>query len=143
MRCFRKTQIMNIVGAFGCAIVGVALLVNKIQEQPLGILLLVIGWSAVLVFVPAATAGALSQAGSSTLRRAMLRANWMLIGFWGVCLGISLTLIALGQIPVAATLNTVLLSTLVYVLPEWVNIRALRSAMASNDAPLAGQANCT
>jgi len=143
MRCFRKTQIMNIVGAFGSAIVGVALLLNKIKEQPLGILVVVVVWSAVLVLVPAATAGALSQAGSSTLRRAMLRANWMLIGFWGVCLGISLMLIALEQIPVAATLSTVLLSALVYVLPEWVNIRALRAAMASRNAALAGQANST
>jgi hypothetical protein len=136
MRYFRKTQIMNIVGALGSAIVGVALFLNKIQEQPLGILAVVVGWSAVLVLVPAATAGALSHAGSSTLRHAMLRANWMLIGFWGLCLGISLVLIALEQIPVADTLSTVLLSTLVYVLPEWVNIRALRSAMASGNAAL-------
>lgn len=133
MRYFRKTQIMNIVGAFGCAIAGVALLSNKIQGEPLGILVMVGGWSAVLVLVPAITAGALSRAGSFTLRRAMLRANWMLIGFWGLCSGISLVLIALEQIPVAATLSTVLLSTLVYVVPEWVNIRALRSAMASEE----------
>lgn len=140
MRHFRKTRIMNILGAFGSAIVGIALLLNKMQEQPLGIIAVVVGWSAVLVLVPAATAGALSHTGSSTLRRAMLRANWMLIGFWGFCLGISLVLIALRQIPVAATLSTVLLSTLVYVFPEWVNIRALRSAMASGNAALARQA---
>jgi len=140
MRHFRKTQIMNIVGAFGTAIVGVSLLMNKIQEQPLGILVLVVGWSTVLVLVPAATARALSHAGSFTLRRAMLRANWMLIGFWGLCLGISLVLIALEQIPVAASLSTTLMSTLVYVLPEWVNIRALHSAMASRNSALASQA---
>jgi hypothetical protein len=141
MRYFRKTQIMNIVGAFGCAIAGVALLLNKIQGEPLGILAMVVGWSAVLVLVPAATARALSDASSSTLRRAMLRANWMLIGFWSLCLGISLVLIALEQIPLAATLSTVLLSTLVYVVPEWVNIRALRAAMASRTSALAGEAN--
>jgi cobalamin synthase len=145
MRCFRKTQIMNIVGAFGSAIVGVALLLNKIQEQPqpLGILVVVVGWSVVLVLVPAATAGALSQAGSATLQRAMLRANWFLMGFWVLCLAISLILIALEQIPVAATLSTVTLSALVYVLPEWVNVRALRSAMASGNATFAGEAKST
>jgi hypothetical protein len=111
VRYFRKTQIMNIVGAFGCAIAGVALLSNKIQGEPFGILALVGGWSAVLVLVPAATARALSDAGSSALRRAMLRANWMLIGFWGLCLGISLALTALGHIPVADAVSTVLLST--------------------------------
>jgi hypothetical protein len=132
---------MNIVGAFGSAIVGVALLLNKVQGEPLGILAVVVGWSAVLVLVPAATAGALSLTGSSTLRRAVLRANWMLIGFWGLCLGISLVLIVLEQIPVAATLSTVLLSTLVYVLPAWINIRALRSAMAFRTSALAGEAN--
>jgi hypothetical protein len=143
MRCFRKTQIMNIVGAFGSAIVGVALLLNKIQEQPLGILVVVVGWSVVLVLVPAATAGALSQTGSATLQRAMLRANWFLMGFWVLCLAISLILIALEQIPVAATLSTVTLSALVYVLPEWVNVRALRSAMASGNATFAGEAKST
>jgi len=131
---------MNIVGAFGCAIAGVALLSNKIQGEPFGILAMVGAWSAVLVLVPAATARALSDAGSSALRRAMLRANWMLIGFWGLCLGISLALTALGHIPVADAVSTVLLSTLVYVLPEWVNIRALRSAMASKNSALARQA---
>jgi hypothetical protein len=140
MKYFGKTQIMNIVGAFGCAIAGVALLLNKIHGEPLGILAMVAGWSAVLVLVPAATARALSDASSSTLRRAMLRANWMLIGFWGLCLGISLVLIALEQIPVAAAVSTVLLSTLVYVVPEWVNIRALRSAMTSRNSALARQA---
>ena len=140
MRYFRKTQIMNIVGAFGSAIAGVALLSNKIQGEPFGILAMVGAWSAVLVLVPAATARALSDAGSSALRRAMLRANWMLIGFWGLCLGISLALTALGHIPVADAVSTVLLSTLVYVLPEWVNIRALRSAMASKNSALARQA---
>jgi hypothetical protein len=69
----------------------------------------------------------------------MLRANWMLIGFWGLCFGISLVLIVLEHIPAAAAVSTVLLSTLVYVVPEWVNIRALRSTMTARNSALTRQ----
>jgi hypothetical protein len=34
MSGFRKTQIINIVGALGCAIASVALFSNKIQREP-------------------------------------------------------------------------------------------------------------
>jgi hypothetical protein len=137
---FRKTRIMNIFGAFGIAIMGVALLAIAMQEQPPGILTLIVAWSAVLVLVPAVTARALSRASSPSLKRAMLRANWLLIGFWSICVGIGLLLMALGRISLAATSSAVLLSALFYVLPEWVNIRALSSALASKNSALAHEA---
>jgi hypothetical protein len=133
MRDFPKTIAMNSIGVTGLAITGVALLFDKIGEQPIGILATIIAMYSVPVLVAAGTGFALARENCHTLRRGMLWANWTLIGllvvvfagwtflgglamvgvyFWGAVTGLGPAILFFG-------------------VPGWVNIRALRSALAS------------
>lgn len=136
MSNFRKTRIMNVVLASGFIYAGVAHLVRNMQQQALGVLVAVVGLYAVLVLVLAATAYVLSGEGSTTLQRAMLRANWTLIGFWGLCLSGVLIGFAAAYMTVGAALSALLQSTTLTLIPGWVNIRALRTALASKNSTL-------
>jgi hypothetical protein len=118
MSSFSKTRTMNMVGAIGWALVGVGLLVNKFDDQSAGVLAAIGLMYAILVGVPAGTASALSQGGSRALRRGMLWANWSLIGVW--CVGFA------AGIYLGRPLGMVLLGALFFILPEAINIRALR-----------------
>jgi hypothetical protein len=137
---FRKTWIMNIVLASGFIYAGVMHLLRNVHQQPLGLLAAVLGLYGIMVLVPAATAYALSGEASATLQRAMLRANWMLIGFWG--LGLSGVLIgtAVAYMTVGAALSALLQSATLTLLPGLVNIRGLRAALASKNSALTPQA---
>jgi hypothetical protein len=140
MSNFRKTRIMNIVGASGFAVMGVALFLNKMREQSIVILAVIVAMYAAMTLIPALTARALSRGGSPTLQRAMLRANWMLIGFWGLCLVLSLVLMTVEGFSGATILRILgglVGSALLYVLPEWVNIRSLRAALTSENSSVA------
>lgn len=119
-----KTRLMNIIGAVAWGIVGVMLFLNKIGDQPAGVLTAIVFAYMLLVAVPAATAWALSESRTEKLRVAMLWANWAFIGLW--CLG------TVGAIYISTTLNAAQLwsavgGALVFVLPQWINIRALRA----------------
>ncbi|CAN7782561.1 hypothetical protein LJR296_008120 [Cupriavidus necator] len=124
MSGFKKTRIMNIIGAIGLAIMGIALFVNKLGEQSAGVLATISAFYGALVAVPTGTACALSETGSRRLQRWMLWANWSLIVFW--FLGLVAT------IWLRHPLGTVLLGALVLVVPQAINIRAFRNIRATN-----------
>ena len=108
-----------------------------------------LGLLALVVFVPAATARALSRAGSRRLQRAMVRANWVMICFVGLMfsgglLGIVVRHMSdrqIGQFIIELGFGFAVL--LFNTLPWWVNIRGLRSVLASKNSALAPQAEST
>ena len=121
---FPKTRWMNVFGAVGWGIVGVMLFFNKVDEQPAGVLAGITLMYLVLASIPVGTAFALSTSASARLRTSMMWSNWALIGLW--CLG------TVGAIYIPKTLTAAQLwgavgGALVFVLPQWINIRALRS----------------
>lgn len=137
MGAFRKTWIMNIVLASGFIYAGVMHLFRNMHQQPLGLLAAIVGLYAVLVLVPAATAYALTNEGSTTLKRAMLRANWiLLIGLWCFGLAGALIGIAVAYITAGTALSALLQSAALTLLPGLVNVRGLREALASKNSAL-------
>lgn len=121
---FRKTRIMNAVGAVGIAITGVALFFNKLTELPTSMLVFIVALYVVFGSIPAATAVALSHKARTPLRHTMLWANWGLIGLW--CISVISTIFV-----THSNLGQTLMSALMFVIPELINIRALREALAT------------
>ena len=116
---YKKTRVMNIIGAVGWALVGVALFFNKMGEQSAGILITIVLMYALLVAVPTVTARALSANSSRQRRTAMIWANWFLIGLW--CFSL------IGSLFMHVGLAQVIPGILAFVIPEAINIRALRT----------------
>jgi hypothetical protein len=125
---FQKTRIMNMVGTVGFSLLGVALFFNKLYDQPPGALATIVLMYVFLVFVPAGTSRALSQAGSQKLQRTMLFANWSLIALGCIA--------AVGPILIHQPLSIAMAMgcALFFVLPGTINIRALRAAIAAKIA---------
>ena len=121
---FQKTRIMNMVGTVGFSILGVLLFFNKLYDQPPGVLATIVLMYAFLAFVPAGTAHALSQEGSQKLQRSMLFANWS-----GIALG-CIAAVAPILIHQPLSIGMEMGCALFFVLPEIINIRALRAARA-------------
>jgi len=139
---FPKTLIMNILLASGFVYAGVAHLLRSMQQQPLGLLAAIVALYAMLALINATTAYALSPHSRNTLLRTMLRANWMLMALWGLCFAgilMSVALIAMTNKQIGGALSAVLPSALLTVLPQLLNIRALRSALASKNSALSPQ----
>jgi len=128
---FKKTHIMNIAGAIGWAIVGVALFLNKMNEAPAWALAIIVAMYILLVVFPAYTARALSPSGSYALKRRMLWANWAFIALW--CFAFVAELFIFG----GHQLGMGIAAALAFVLPQVINIRALRSTMATQSANIA------
>ena len=120
MNTFKKTRMMNIFGAVGWAVVGVALFLNKNATTLSGVVIAVSALYVLLVAVATMSARALSVGSTSQLRRLMIWANWSLIALW-----VPSMLVALYM---HVGLPQVLLGTLAFVLPEALNIRALRKS---------------
>lgn len=125
---FKKTRWMNVAGAAAWALVGVALFLNKVGEQSIGVLATILAMYAVLVSVPALTARALSSSGTLSLARAMKRANWALIVLWAVSVAITVIVMPRG-------LGQSLLGVVAFVIPEAINIRALNRLLAAPPKP--------
>ena len=115
---YKKTRGMNIIGAIGWALVGVALFFNKIGEQPASVLITIVLMYALLVAVPSMSACALSVESSRRQRTLMIWANWFLIGLW--CLS------ALAALYTHIGLAQALGGILAFVLPETLNSQARR-----------------
>lgn len=114
---------MNVVGAIGWSIMGIALFVNKLGEQSAGVLATIVAIYAVVVSVPSGTALAISKAGRVRLQQSMLWANGLLIGFW--CLSL------VSVVLIRQTVGVALLGALFFVVPQAINIRALRALLQS------------
>lgn len=120
----KKTFIMNIVAAIGWGVVGIALFLNKYDSVSVGVLSSIIALYAVMVGVPALSARALSPATGPRLRKAMIFANGALVVLWAIS---TITSIYLG-VGVASALAGVV----AFVIPEVINIQALRSHPAAS-----------
>lgn len=130
MSPFQKTRVMNLIGAAGLAITGVALLFNKFGEQSVGVLASIIAIYVLLIWIPVGTARALSKAGNYKLQRQMLWLNWGLICVYGC--GVAVTVVAtIGSADVMKRMVLAMMpGVIIFVLPELINIRALRSKLA-------------
>ena len=113
---------MNLVAAIGWALVGLALFIQKFGEVSAGTLISIALLYAVLIGVPALTARALKATAGQTLRKSMIFANGMLIVLWVLSTTVAVYL-GVG-VPAA------LLGVLAFVVPEAINIRALRMLRA-------------
>ena len=127
---FQKTRIMNMVGTVGFSTLGVALFFNKLYDQPPGVLETIVLMYTFLVFVPAGTARALSREGNQKLQRVMLFANWSLIALGCIA--------AVGPILIHQPLSIAMAMgcALFFVLPEAINIRALRAVLSAKIAQI-------
>jgi hypothetical protein len=123
MNQYRKTRMMNIIGAMGIVILGVMLLSDKLNGQFADVLVAFAVYT-LLAAIPFGTARALSPAASIRLRTTMFWVNWSLIAMW--CLGVVVALY------VHQSLGMYLIGILIFVIPEWINIRALRSLAERN-----------
>lgn len=119
---------MNMVGTTGFAVLGLALFCNKFYDEPLGVLATIALICSFLVFVPAGTAHALSNDGRRNFQQTMLFANGLLVAF--ACIAAVSPIFIHQPISIAMVAVTALL----FVLPEVINIRALRIAIAANMA---------
>lgn len=129
MSSFQKTRAMNLIGAASLAIMGAALLFRKLNEQSVGMLAIIIAAYVLLIWIPVGTARAVSTSGSQRLQRQMLWLNWGVICFYGC--GMAATILA--TIGSADVMKRMVLSmmpgVLTFILPELINIRALRSKL--------------
>jgi hypothetical protein len=128
---FKKTRWMNLAGGAGLTVTGIALLLNKAGNQTFGVLALIVALYAFMVFAAFGTARALLPTATGKHRRVMLIVNWAFIALYSV--GIVITVIAtFGSLPV---LTRMLLSlvpgALAFVVPQAVNIRALKALVAT------------
>ncbi|WP_380707593.1 hypothetical protein [Salinispirillum marinum] len=116
---------MNIVGAIGLGVLGIALFINKLGQPSTGTFVLIVAYYAVLAGIPALTARALMETSSNGLRRSMLWANGLLIGLWCVSL--------VGSLMLKQPFSLLLAGALLFVLPQTVNIIALRGMRQANE----------
>jgi len=119
MTKYPKTRTMNFVGAVGMTATGAMLFLKKMNEQSAGILAFIVVMYALLILLPTGSAFALSTIASPKLRASMLWANWVFIAIWLLSLG--------AAIYIHQPLGMPLLGSLLFVFPQWINIRALRS----------------
>jgi hypothetical protein len=122
---FRGTRIMNIVGAAGLGLLGIALFFNKLGSVPTAVLVVIVLFYSILFAVPMTTILALSNKAGNAPRILALGLNIALIVLWCVSL-IGALLIQ----PRSMFLN--LAGALMFVVPEWINIRALRALLKRN-----------
>nr|PZN78375.1 MAG: hypothetical protein DIU57_15890 [Pseudomonadota bacterium] len=123
---------MNMVGAIGLALLGVALFFNKLGEQPAGVLIAIVVMYALLVAVPVVSMRALSAESSQRVRTFAIFANWFVIGLWLIGF--------LGAVYNHVGIVQSIGGALMLVLPQTINIRTLRrlnrDRTAENRVPL-------
>ena len=119
---YKKTINMNLVAAIGWALVGLALFIQKFGEVSAGTLVSIALLYAVIIGVPALTARALKATAGQTLRKSMIFANGMLIVLW--------VLSTTAAVYLGVGVPAALLGVLAFVVPEAINIRALRMLRA-------------
>jgi small-conductance mechanosensitive channel len=117
-------RIMNMVWTAGFGFLGVVLFFNKFYNEPLGELAIIALIFSFLVFVPAGTAHALSDQGRPNQQRTMLFANGLLILL--ACAAVVSPVFMHQRLSLALLWSGVLL----FVMPEVINIRALRTALS-------------
>lgn len=116
---YRKTRVMNILGSIGFMIVGITQIFKKVDGLNTWFLVVVLVLFTVLAIIAFGTARALSVNTSTRLRSTMLGINWALIIFWSIGLVVGMYF--------REPLSTSLFGMLIFVVPELINIRALRS----------------
>jgi hypothetical protein len=122
---YRKTRVMNILGSIGLMLVGITQIFKKVDGLNTWFLVVVLVLFTMLAIIAFGTARALSINASTRLRTIMLRTNWALIIFWSMGLAVGMYF--------REPLNTSLFGMLIFVVPELINIRALRSFHSSQE----------
>jgi hypothetical protein len=118
----QRVGLMNWIGAGGWAIVGVALIFNKIGALGIGGLVGILAIYALFIYFPVISALALRPNATLKLQRAASFSNWTLIALW--CLS------AAGNISLKQPIGTVALGLVFFVLPAAINIRTFRNLLA-------------
>lgn len=127
---------MNLIGGWGLALLGVALFFNKVGTQSIGILATIFLMYGIMVGTALGTARALTEGSPVNLRRTMMWLNWVLVGVYAL----GVVAIVLGTFAAPDVMKRMLVSlipgALAFVVPELINIRALRSirSSAANEA---------
>ena len=136
MNKYKKTRVMNLIGGGSLALLGVALLFNKVEAWSIGILATILVMYGIMVGTALGTARALTDGSSVNLRRTVMWLNWLLVGVYA--LGIVATVLGTFAAPdvMKRMLVALIPGALAFVVPELINIRVLRSiqSSAANDA---------
>ena len=122
-----NTALMNLVAALGILYVGWILQDDLLAEQTQEGVWLIVGLYFVLLSLPAFTALALIQQKQRTLQWVTLGANGCLVVLWLVA---SLWIVAMHM-----PKSWLLVGAVFFVVPGWLNIRALRRAIKTGANP--------
>lgn len=126
---FKSTRIMNMAGVVFFSITTGALFFNKIGFSKIGslptvALVTLVVLNTLLIAVPVTTLFALSDKAGKALRRSVLGLNAFIILLW--------VLSVVGSLWMQPKILYMNLSgALVFAVPEWINIRALRTLLKS------------
>jgi hypothetical protein len=128
---YKKTCAMNLIGGWSLALLGVALFFNKVGAQSIGVLATILVMYGIMVVTALGTARALKNGSPMKLRTTVMWLNWLLIGVY--TLGVVATVSGTFAAPdvMKRMLVALLPGALAFVVPELVNIRALRSIQSS------------
>ena len=137
MSKYKKTRAINLVGGWSLALLGVALFVNKVGEQPVSVLAAIAVIYAVCVGTALGTAHALSREKYSKIHTVCIWLNWLFVGFYAI--GVAATVLGTFASPdvMGRMLARLAPSVLFFVIPQLINLRALYSVRALSQLPKA------
>jgi hypothetical protein len=117
-------RLMNWIGAGGWALIGVALIFNKVGALGLAGVIGIFAVYALIIYFPIVSAFAFETGATRRLRSAALTSNWTLI----VLCGLSVA----GNIVMTQPAGKALGGILFFVIPAALNIRGLRASPESS-----------
>ena len=121
---YKKTRWMNLIGG---AVIGLGAITASFGTESLGKAAMILATMGFFVFVALGTARALSQAANAKLVRAMLWLNWSMIGIYALgAVGMVLGTFASPDV-LARMLVRYLPGILTFVVPQSINIVALKA----------------
>lgn len=131
MSKYKKTRVMNLIGGWSLVLLGIALFFNKVGTQSIGVLATILVMYGIMVGTALGTARALTEVSSVKLRKTVMWLNWILVGVYA--LGVVATVLGTFAAPdvMKQMLVALIPGALAFVVPELINIRALRSIQSS------------
>ena len=124
---YTKTVSMNLVAAIGWGVTGVALFLSKLDSLSAGALTSIFISYAFIVAIPAFTAKALTSPLSPKLNKVMVFSNAALIVLWAVA--------TIASIYTGDRVGLALAGVVAFVIPEVINIQALRALIKQGPSP--------
>lgn len=128
---YKKTRVMNLIGGWCLALLGIVLFFNKVGSQSNGIFATILFLYGIVVGTALGTARALTEGSPVILCRSMMWLNWVLVGVYA--LGVIATVLGTFAAPdvMKRMLVALIPGVLVFVVPELINIRALSSIQSA------------